>query len=164
MTFSGAGPGLEDQRDLSTVLARRALERAAPDELMFFDESAAEYFADRGKALSGDNRDETLGFGIELALLAPFALAVAEYLVGLVGDLFADAVKDVANPRIAAVFRRLVPSGSSRDGSKTEDFTREQRQQVYQAALAEGERLGLEASTATLLAHAMVGALDVHNS
>ncbi|MFJ5958832.1 hypothetical protein ACIQC5_23070 [Paenarthrobacter sp. NPDC092416] len=164
MAFSAARSGQEDEHALSASLARRALERAAPDELMFFDDAAAEYFADRGKALSAGKRDETLGFGIELALLAPFALAVAEYVVGLIGDLVADAVKDVANPRIAAVLSKLMPATSSKDVATGQDLTREQRQRVYEAAVAEGQRLGLETSTATLLAHAVVGALDVQTS
>jgi hypothetical protein len=154
----------ESQRELSSELARTALERAAPEELIFFEDVAAEYFADPQKTLSTQRRDEPLGFGIELALLAPFALAVADYVVKLLGDLLADALSDAAKPSLAAALRRMIGQRDEGERLDDQDFTSGQRRRIHQAALAEAERLGLEKSSATLLANALIGALDVDST
>lgn len=154
----------ESQRELSSELARTALERAAPDELLFFEDVAAEYFADRQKTLSAQRRDEPLGFGIELALLAPFALAVAEYVVKLLADLVAEVLTDAAKPSLAAALGKVIKGRKESGPSDDQKITSGQKNRIHGAAVAEAERLGLERSSAVLLANALIGALDVDSA
>jgi hypothetical protein len=60
-----------ERDDVTRELGRLAVHRAAPDELAIFDDLAVEYFADPQAALRPPNRDETLGFGLDLTLLTP---------------------------------------------------------------------------------------------
>ena len=70
-----------DQRDLVVALAALTLERSAPEELAVLEDTASEYFEDPAAVLSPD---QPLGFGLDVALLAPYALAVAAAVVQMV--------------------------------------------------------------------------------
>ena len=52
-----------DEREVVTSIARRVLEVAAPDELVLFDDTTADYFRNPHAALDGRGRDESVGFG-----------------------------------------------------------------------------------------------------
>ena len=118
---------LGETRDVSTELARLMIERAAPDELLTFDEVADEYYADPESTLNPAKNDEAVGFGLELALLAPFALAVAQFIIGFLGDLLRDvakdAVKDAAKPAVAGAVRRVLRLGSPAGFQQRSDRT-----------------------------------------
>jgi hypothetical protein len=149
-----------DERELSTQLALLALERAAPDELLMFDELKDEYFEDPAATLAFKKREEAVGFGLELALLTPYAIAVAQFVLGLLVDVLMDGVKDAAKPGVAGMLRRLLrlPSQES-PTSPPPELTPEQRQRIFAAARAEAQRLGLSNDHSTLLGNAVVGAL-----
>ncbi|WP_125611270.1 hypothetical protein [Specibacter cremeus] len=146
-----------EERELSTALARLVVERIAPEELVVFDETAEEYFDDPRKALGAGLRDEPLGFGLDLALLTPFALAVAGQVVQFITDLVAGAVKDEAKPVVASLLRRLLHRPA--EASTNVPLTVEQSRRVHEIAVSEGRRLGLAEPTTALLGDAIVGAL-----
>jgi len=83
-----------ERDELTRELARRALHRAAPDELAIFDDLVVEYFADPQAALHAVDRDETLGFGLDLTLLTPYLLAVAGYVLPLLNDMMTEVAKE----------------------------------------------------------------------
>jgi hypothetical protein len=82
-----------ERDELTRELARLALHRAAPDELAIFDDLVVEYFADPQAALHAVDRDETLGFGLDLTLLTPYVLAVAGYVLPLLNDMMTEVAK-----------------------------------------------------------------------
>lgn len=155
----------DEQREFTTELARLALESSAPDELMVFDEVADEFFADQTAALNPRSRDESVGFGLELALLAPAALAICGEVVRFVADLLAETFKDEAKSALGSYFRRIVVSRDQPAEPESPQsvlrLSDEQMQRVHEAALREGRRLKLPEETAALLGNAIVGALLV---
>ncbi|MBO1269425.1 hypothetical protein [Arthrobacter cavernae] len=148
-------------QELGAELARLAIGRVAPDEMLVFAETADEYFADPAGTLKAQRGDEPVGFGLELALLAPFALAVGGFVVQFLGELFADTAKDLAKTPVEAFIRRLLKLPGGTAAAAGEQLTADQQERVFTAAVREGERLGLPTDTATLLGHALVGSLAV---
>ncbi|TDK27901.1 hypothetical protein E2F48_01950 [Arthrobacter crusticola] len=150
----------QELRELSTQLARLVIDRAAPDELLTFDEVAEEYYEDPQTTLMLNKKDEAVGFGLELALLTPFALAMAEFVVDLIGDLLRDVAKDVASPAISGALKRMLRVGTDQasppDGV---ELTKEQRAQIFAAAREQATRLGLDEDKAVLLGSAIIGVL-----
>lgn len=69
------------------------LEQAAPEELVILDDTAREYFADPLASLDPKRRDEPLGFGVDVALLGPYVLAVAGPVVTHLGSLVAQGCR-----------------------------------------------------------------------
>lgn len=151
----------DDARELSTQLARLVIERAAPDELLTFDEVADEYYANPNSTLTLNKKDEAVGFGLELALLAPFALAVAEFVIDFIGELLRDVAKDAAAPAVSGALKRLLRVSTEQAPSPAEvQLTAEQRAQVFAAAREQSARLGLDEDKAVLLGNAIVGVLS----
>ncbi|MDR6415597.1 hypothetical protein [Pseudarthrobacter sulfonivorans] len=153
------------QREFTTELARLALESSAPDELMVFDEVADEFFADQAAALNPRSRDESVGFGLELALLTPAALAICGEVVRFLADLLAETFKDEAKSVLGSYFRRMFVSRDQPAGAEPPQsairLSDEQMRRVHEAALTEGRRLKLPEETTALLGNAIVGALVV---
>lgn len=153
------------EREFTTELARLVLESSAPDELMVFDEVADEFFADQTAALNPRRRDESVGFGLELVLLAPAALAICGEVVRFLADLLAETFKDEAKSVLGSYFRRIFVSGDQPAEAESPQsairLSDEQMQSVREAALREGRRLKLPEETAALLGNAIVGALLV---
>lgn len=151
----------DDARELSNQLARLVIERAAPDELLTFDEVADEYYADPNSTLTLNKKDEAVGFGLELALLAPFALAVAEFVIHFIGELLRDVAKDAATPAVSAALKRLMRVHTEEAPSPAEvQLTKEQRAQIFAAAKEQSARLGLDEDKAVLLSNAILGVLN----
>jgi hypothetical protein len=151
----------EGARELTERLARLAIEQAAPDEALTFDEVAREYFADPVGTLAPARADEPVGFGLELALLTPVALAVAQFVVKVLADVLSSAAKEAVEPSLTSLLRRVLRMHSEESGTGPATLTLEQRNHVFTVAQREAERLGLSRERATLLGHAMVGALDI---
>jgi hypothetical protein len=153
-------------RTLIEDLARQVLWRAAPEELALFEETAEEYFADPAGVLSPRRRDEAVGFGLDLALLTPYALAVAGAVLSFLGSTVADAVKAEATPAISAWIRRLLrrddePGSGPAPARPEPRLTAEQADQVRGVAFARARDLGLGEPQARLLADSVVGGLRV---
>ena len=113
MTTDPAVLGGADERAVVEDLARRALAQAAPDELPLFDETAQQYFADPASVLDPKPRDESVGFGIELALLTPFLIEMATAAVRALGAMFGDAVKAEGTPVVRSLHPQAVPAARS---------------------------------------------------
>jgi hypothetical protein len=143
-------------REFGTDLAKDAVAAVSPGELDLFDDVADEYWADPAAAVAADRRDEQLGFGIDLALLAPFAISIAvavgQYLLGILTDAFAGEAKAV----VAAKLRALLGRKGEPD---VPQLTPAQFAQVRSVALDAAGRLGLPTDTARTLSDAIVGGL-----
>jgi len=162
-------------------LAKQALASVAPEELAVFDDTAQEYREDPDGVLAASGRDEAVGFGLDLALLTPYVLAmsgaVLSYLVSTVGK----AAKQESEPLIDDWVHRLFRHGHHDPGhtpdkkspdEKTPDEKRPADQEpevqlspaemaeVREVALARAHDLKLPAEKARLLADAIVGGLN----
>jgi hypothetical protein len=159
-------PDPDPDRDLLEELARTVLERSAPEELVIFGETAEEYFRDPEAVLHPTRRDEALGFGLDLALLTPYVLAVATPVLGFLVQTVAAAAKEEATPRVRELVRRLFNRSGSGDqdrmgGDEHPALTADQAREVREVALARATDLGLPAEQARLLADSVVGGLVV---
>ena len=147
--------------ELAVALARSAVEKAAPEEMVIFP-AASEAFLE-GKDLTDKTRGgPLLGFGVDAAvvLLTPVALTVAKDVLGLVRtQLKKQADKhgeDAFDWLYAKIFRRG-------DDDKKEDgppeLTDEQLEEVRQLAIEKAKQLKLPKDKAELLADSLVGSL-----
>jgi hypothetical protein len=156
-------------RDLLEELARTILEQSAPEELVIFEETSEEYFRDPDGVLHPARRDEALGFGLDLALLTPYVLAVASPVLTFLLQTVAAAAKEEATPRVRDLVRRLFNrsgEGREKEASSPEAgeplaLTGAQAREVREVALARATDLGLPAEQARLLADSVVGGLVV---
>jgi hypothetical protein len=164
---SGLDPDAE--RDLVGKLARDVVLRIAPEELGLFEETEADYFRDPGLVLGAGRRDEAVGFGLDMALLTPYVLAVGTAVVHFLVSVGSDAVRDELKPVIAERVRRLLrrDDPDTADSSESEQQERagvtvEQAREVRRVALEHAKQSGLDDGKAGLLADAFVGALLVN--
>lgn len=143
---------------LVTEVAAVVLRRVAPEELGVLDDTAREFFDDPQSVLRGRRRDEALGFGLDLALLAPYVLAVGgpvvSYLAAVVGDAAKGAAADALKPVIAARVRGLL----SHDGGAP-GLSSEQIRHVHDLVRDRAHAIGLADEQVELLADAFVGSL-----
>ena len=162
MTTDPAVLGGADERAVVEDLARRALAQAAPDELPLFDETAQQYFADPASVLDPKPRDESVGFGIELALLTPFLIEMATAAVRALGAMFGDAVKAEGTPVVRSLIRKLFrlpdPAGSP---APPAPLNQAQFKRIHEVAVDRAAALGLSPRQAGLLADAITGGLVV---
>jgi len=145
----------EDQA-LIAELTELALSRAAPDELALFDETAEEFFDDPQAALSASSKDTAVGFGLELVMITPVALAVGATVLQALGSLLSERMLLAGGKSASSLLRRLLRKGPP-DPSLT--LTPEQTQYVRQVALERANALGMPPQQAHLLADSFVGAL-----
>lgn len=171
-------PDTPAERQLVAEVAQLVLRRAAPEELAIFEETADEYFDDPAAVLDPQAKDEAVGFGLELSLITPYALAVAAAVVRYLATLLRDALEDAAKPEVVKRVRRLfraeddasqvgtpaVPGGSATPAGRTNGVTpldTEQARRVHDVAYDRATALGLLEADARLLADAVVGRLVV---
>ncbi|MBG6218352.1 hypothetical protein IWX75_002833 [Arthrobacter sp. CAN_A6] len=152
-----------EERELTIALARGAIDRAEPDELLTFDEAADEYFANPADTLEPDRRDEAVGFGLDLVLLTPYAIAVAAFTIQFLADVLKDAAKEAAVQPVAATIRRMLHLSPPTDEGESQEpqWTEEQRRRILVVAKVEAQRLGLPEQKASVLGHAIVGVLGL---
>jgi hypothetical protein len=150
-----------EERDLATELARLALEQAAPEEIALFPETTADYFRDPQAAVRQSGRDEAVGFGLELALLTPYLLAVATAVVRWLSSLVQESVEDELRPRIGHLVHRLFRGAPDDDAeaAAVAPLSPDQLHRLRDVAYARGIELGLDGSRASLLADSVVGRL-----
>ncbi|HKS46409.1 MAG TPA: hypothetical protein VJT49_15110 [Amycolatopsis sp.] len=155
-------PGVEKQ--LVTELAALVLERTVPEELQILAETAEEYFADPQAVVRPKRRDEPLGFGVDIALAAPYVLAavtpVVHYLASVVADGVKDAAADVVAERVRRLFRR---AGARPAAGESLALGPEQVHCVRDAAYRHAVALGMPGDQAASLADAVVGSLLSRN-
>ena len=153
-----------EEEELISLLAERALEQAAPEELALFPETADEYFRDPDAALNPRQRDEAVGFGLELAMLTPYVLAVAKPVVRLLASLLEESLAEELKPSVAQLVRRLLRTGApaAEPGAAAADaavLDVAQMRRLRATAYDRGIALGLDEARATLLADSVVGGL-----
>jgi hypothetical protein len=158
----------EVESDLVGELARAVLQQAAPEELVLFDEVAADYYRDPALLRRRGRGDEAVGFGLELALLTPYVLAVGTAVIQFLASVVADAVRDELKPVVAGPIRRLIRPGAPVDQRPGEEnaaaspgLNEAQAREVRRLALRRAKEVGLDDGRAALLADALVGALYV---
>ena len=156
----GAKPGLDVPRSMVEELARLALGKVAPEELLLFEVTAAQYFADPEAALNPRRRDEALGFGLDLAMLTPYVLAVVTSCLGfLVKTVAETATSEATKPAIGDMLRRL--ARRDQDSKRPVQLSSEQAEGVRTIAFGRAKDLGLSEERARVLADAVVGGLHV---
>ena len=144
------GIDASERDELTRELARLALHRAAPDELVIFDDLAVEYFADPHAALRPQDRDETLGFGLDLTLLTPYVLAVAGFVLPLLNDVVTEVATQQGNAWVGRLIRRE---------PEPVQLSQEQARRVQVVAFEQARRAGLDDNRARLVADSIVGAV-----
>lgn len=154
-----------EQQDLVRELAQHVLEVAAPEELVLFDETAEEYFADPDGVLKARGKDEAVGFGVELVLLTPYILAVVTPVIQLLVDMFGEAIRKDGQSSAGGFIGRLLhrPAAGSADSSDRPPaaLTADQLGLVRTVALERARGVGLTDDKAGLLADAIAGGVAV---
>lgn len=155
-----------EDRALMEDFARTVLEQAAPEELVIFEDTAEEYFQDPRAVLDPKRRDEAVGFGLDVALLTPYVLAVAAPVLTFLVNTVAEAAKAEAKPVIGDLVRRLFrrfrsDNADEPSGDQAVALSPEQAAKVRELALARAQDLGLPVEQARLLAESVVGGLVV---
>ena len=150
-----------DEHDLARALAELALEQAAPEELALFPETVDEYFRDPEAALHPRQREEAVGFGLELALVTPYLLAIATYVVKMLASIVEQSVQEELKPSVAQLVHRLFRKGQETATGQNgpAPLTATQLRDVRDSAYHRGIDLGLDEARATLLADSVVGHL-----
>jgi hypothetical protein len=155
----------EAENELVAELARLALEEAAPEELVLFPETAEEYFQDPQAVLDPKRRDEALGFGLDIAMLTPYVLAIVSPVIQFLVSTVAEAVGEEAKPLMIRMVRRLFrqsgPASEKAAGEAPAPLSAQQARQVRDLAYRRAKGLGLEDDQAALLADSVVGGLIV---
>jgi hypothetical protein len=154
----------EAEHELIAELARLALDEAAPEELVLFPETAEEYFRDPQAVLDPKRRDEALGFGLDLAMLTPYVLAVATPVVQFLASTVAEAIGEESKPLVIRFVRRLLrrpdPAPEVTEPAPP-SLSTDQVRQVRELAYQRARNLGLDEDQAVLLADSVVGGLVV---
>lgn len=149
---------LTDDRQLVIGLTEAILNQLAPDELDILPEVSDEFFDNPERTLKAA-KEESLGFGIELALLAPFALSVAMEVVKFLLSMAKDAVGPDVKTVVSGWLRRVFPGLKAGQPSPTVPLSREQLQLVRDVAYARARDLGVEEPQAVALADAVIGGI-----
>src|SRR5215469_11455525 len=170
-----SGQDRDAEQKLVGELAHTVVRCVAPEELGLFAETEADYFRDPRLVLRAKSRDEAVGFGLDLALLTPYVLAVGtavvHFLAVVVSDAVRDEVRDELKPVIAGRVRRLLrrdasPAPDSRESARQDPaqvrgLTVDQARAIRSVALQQARQSGLDDEKASLLADAFVGAVVV---
>ncbi|MFI7602517.1 hypothetical protein [Actinoplanes sp. NPDC049681] len=159
--MSNQQPSVLD-RDLVQALTAAALAASAPEELPILDETAEEYFADPDAVLHPRRRDEAVGFGVDLALLAPYTLAIATPVVQFLFETVASEAQNAARPFVAQAVRRLLrrPADDA-GGTGATPLNPRQARRVREIAYDRARYLGLPEAQCVLLADSVAGAILV---
>lgn len=148
------------QADLLVAeLARRAVERAAPEEMPLFRATSEAWLADPSGIRSARGRDDMLGFGIEAAamLVTPVALQVARDVFDFVVAHLRERARDEGEEALDGLVDRVLDRGGHRDPAV--ELTDEQLVRVRALAVEKARALRLSEAKAELLADSLVGSL-----
>jgi hypothetical protein len=158
-----------EARALASELAALSLEDAAPEELVLFPEVEEEFFRDPEALLQAQGRDEAVGFGLDVAMLTPYALAVVVPVIKFLASVVQDTAKEEVTTSLSAAIRRHFKRDGDKEGDHAEPaapapalaLTQDQARQVRQTAFDQARGLGVDDSRAGLLADSLVGRLVV---
>ncbi|WP_127504448.1 hypothetical protein [Actinoplanes solisilvae] len=146
-------------------VARTTVERAAPEELLFFDAAAAAYASRSGRATPrrGRRGDEALGYGVSevVDLVTPVALTVA----GAVVAHLADRVGAAASARTGRLVERLGSRLRRRPPAPTRlpELSAEQLDVIRALAEERARALGLAEDRIALFVDAFMVSVQRHS-
>jgi hypothetical protein len=148
--------------DLVTDLARDLVIQVAPNELPVFNAVSKAFFASGGKVASKP-KDETLGFGLEFAMLTPYILSALGAVVSYVVNEVLSSAKEEASGVISSRIKKLFSKDKPAEEAGVEPFSlsQEQASRAHKLAQERAESLGLETEQAKFLADAIIGSLVV---
>ncbi len=157
--------------ELAVALARSAVERAAPEEMVIFP-AASEAFLEGDDPSRKTRGDPMLGFGVDAAvvLLTPVALTVAKEVLGFLRAQLkkqADEHGDDAFDWLVAKLFRRGDDDKEEPGADASpplpaqpaELTDEQLEEVRRLAIEKAKQLKLPDDKAELLADSLVGSL-----
>jgi len=147
---------VEEDNAFIAELTQAALTTAAPDELAVFDETAQEYFEDPQAALTAAKGDAAVGFGLELAMLTPAALAIGSAVFQSVVDMLMGKAVAAGHRGVIGLLRKVVRREVS---PAVLELTAAQAHHVRLVALQRAHALGLPEAQARQLADSFVGAV-----
>ena len=155
------------QSQLVTNVAHDLIAQIAPQELPLFSVTSEAYFKNPEKLLKGQKgKDETLGFGIEIAsavMMSPIVLTIVDEVIKvIVGEVIPGEIKK--SGIISKISKKLRPD-KEKDKKVTLPLplTLEQLKQVHDLTLSEAGRFNLPKPQAELLADSLVGSLTLAN-
>lgn len=153
----------DEVRALASELAALSLEDAAPEELALFPEVSEEYFRDPQGVINAQSREEAVGFGLDIAMLTPYLLAVATPVIGFLVSVVQETAKEEVKTSLAGAVRRLLRRDQSAPAEPDAQLalSREQARLVRQTAYDHARGLGVDEDRAGLLADSLVGRLLV---
>ena len=105
----------------ASELAALSLEDAAPEELVLFPEVEEEFHRDPEALLRAQGRDEAVGFGLDVAMLTPYALAVVVPVIQFLASVVQDAAKEEVRTSVSDAIRRLFKRGPEVDADGAAD-------------------------------------------
>jgi hypothetical protein len=157
--------------ELAVALARSAVERAAPEEMVIFP-AASEAFLEGDDPSKRTRGDPMLGFGVESAvvLLTPVALTVAKDVLGFLREQLKKQADEHGDEAFDWLVRKIFRRGDDKDAKKDEapavaaepdpaELTDEQLEEVRKLAIEKAKQLKLPKDKAELLADSLVGSL-----
>ncbi len=146
---------------LVEALARSAVEQVAPEELPLFRATSEAYFDDPASLEQKGSRDDTLGFGVDaaLVLVSPVALQVAREVIDFVIAKLRESAEEEGESAIKRLVARLVHRDNEDQDEQPPELTDEQLEQVRSVALEKARELKLPDAKAALLADSLVGSL-----
>lgn len=149
-----------EEREIVSTLSRLVVGDHAPDELPFFDEAAIEFFEDPDAAAKPAS-EESLGFGLELAMMTPALLAAMTAVVRFVASIALDVALAESTSQLSMVVRRLF--GISKPGvdANPPALSVPDARRVRQVAVDRLSAAGVQADEASFLADAIVGRLFI---
>ncbi|MFC4116239.1 hypothetical protein [Nonomuraea zeae] len=155
---------LDAENALVAELARLVLEESAPEELVLFEDNAAEYFRDPRAVAAFRPRDEPVGFGLDMVMLTPYVLAVAVPVVQFLVTTMAEAVAAESATHLVGLVRRRfrrkeVAAAQDAAPARVEPLSKEQLREVREIAFRAAQGVQLADEQAKLLADAVVGGL-----
>ncbi|MFP5282081.1 MAG: hypothetical protein ACLGIF_01365, partial [Actinomycetes bacterium] len=154
----------DQERALATELAETVVGQVAPEELLVFRETAAEYHDNPDRVLHPRRRDEPLGFGLEMELLSPYVLAVAGPVVGYLLSVAKETITEGSTTLVSEWIRGLFRTKEKPAAADAEDsaaLTPQQARRVHEITYQRATLLGLPEDRAVLLADAVVGGVQV---
>lgn len=149
----------DDERTLAVELAGLVVRNIKPAEMEVFDDTVEEYFEDPDAALRTPGRDETLGFGFEGLLLAPYVLAVAGPVIRYLGGVIIEATQAEVRPRLVALLRRLIHTAAAHPADPPVALSPEQVRHVRNLVVQTAKDIKLDETRTRLLADAVAGQL-----
>ena len=159
--------------ELVVALARSAVERAAPEEMVIFPAASEAYLEGRDPAKQ-TRGDPMLGFGVEAAvvLLTPVALKVAKDVLGYLRVQVRKQADEHGDEAFDWLVKKLFRRDDDKKGAETPaippvaeappeavELTDEQLEEVRQLAIEKAKLLKLPKDKAELLADSLVGSL-----